>query len=107
MDVQTAWEPAGLALAIGDRVRVRLNGECRCWYPPSDGEPGFWSEHDVEADGRVGTVADVFPQEEAGHVYEVCVDDPWITAVLGGMVFSIHTDQFARAELERLGGADA
>lgn len=96
----------GLApLEVGQRVRIRLGGECRTWYPPIDCfgrvEPGFWAEHSLEADGLTGTVVDIYPNEECGHVYEVRGDRYW-THRDGEAAWPINGDHFARAELERL-----
>jgi hypothetical protein len=101
------WMPPGMELAVGDRVVVRLNGECRQWSPPLEGmkgaEVGIWYEHDDEADGHVGTVVGVYPDDEAGHPYEVRADEPWLTLVLHDHAFRIAADTFARAELTRVG----
>jgi hypothetical protein len=100
------WTPTGMELAKGDRVVVRLNGECRTWCPPLEGmegaEEGIWAEHDAAADGLVGTVEYVDSDAEDGHPYEVRVDEPWVSVVPGGHAFRTHTDLFARAELDRV-----
>lgn len=87
--MSAAWDPRALALVRGDRVRVRLSGEC----------PGTWSNvlrkwmpHAEDAHGRVGILRDVHVgpccDRRCGHGYAV--------------FFGAWPDygQFARAELE-------
>src|SRR4051794_37432624 len=90
-------------LAVGRRVRIRLNGEGRAWYPPLDlfGRrlPGFWATHDAAADGLLGVVVDIDRQEEGGHVYEVRTERAWLHRH-GDAAWPIQGDHFARLELE-------
>lgn len=97
-----AWEPALLALCVGDRVRVRLSGECESWIHRGD-VFGTGSECECGRDGDIGVV-------ESIH------DDPQLFANMGASEhlyfvqfgrcptasFGRCASSFARIELERL-----
>lgn len=76
------WEPESLRLRVGDRVRVRLSGECHIGHPD-------------DFDGLVGELLAIFPNSRLAHPYNVALDGPGWTG--GG--------SFARAELQRLDAA--
>lgn len=80
-------------LAVGDRVTVRLSGECDGW--------GNWDglgalDHETHnEDGRVGVIGgfvdpEEFPEGADGHPYWLLFDDG-----------SESQDYYARAELTR------
>lgn len=96
------WAP--YAFAVGDRVRVRLSGECRVqWWTESGVEDG----HPIGFDGMTGRVVGLYSESDprrpwaATHQYGVELEDgpvwgcgmPWF----GGY--------FAAAELESLTAA--
>lgn len=88
-------------LQVGDRVRVRLSGECGVqYYPPSETLPELWAEHDQAADGLIGTVERIYAEEEHGHFYEVRTDSSWWHSC-GSWGHAINGDNFSRLELER------
>lgn len=93
------WQPK-----VGDRVRVRLSGECQavCIYYRRAGAP----LHKNIPDGRIGTVVEGHPMIDAndarlhardGHTYPVEFDD----AVLAPYGFIVGS-HFAATELEPL-----
>lgn len=102
-----AWEPAGLELSDGDRVRVRLSGECRGRF----GARGPLFPHLEAEDGLTGTVRYriAVRRVEGGpgrgeypvgpHCYLVTLDAP----ALGVRPPRECVMEYARAELERLG----
>ena len=57
------WTPK-----IGQRVRVRLSGECQFWG----------HRHVFREDGAIATVERIVPLDRNhGHGYEVLFDKPW------------------------------
>jgi hypothetical protein len=92
--VYEPWSPR-----IGDRVRVRLSGECR-W--DRDGAAKDDPGHDLIWDRRLGTVVEIHRSAwQLGHDYLVALD-----ACPGGEPHEPsgpHGDWFAAVELEPLG----
>jgi hypothetical protein len=98
--VSRAWAPPALALAVGDRVRVRLSGECRSWIHD---KRTFGSECECGQDGDEGVV-------------EIIHDDPQLFANMGAAEHLYFVEfgrcrtagyghcasSFARIELDRL-----
>lgn len=74
-----AWSPP--TFAVGDRVRIRLSGECEHYH---DGEPGgrrsgqqrLLVGHHASVDGYTGTVVQIDPDEITwnGHRVSVVTD---------------------------------
>jgi hypothetical protein len=65
--VYEPWSPK-----VGDRVRVRLSGECR-W--DRDGAAEDDPSHDAILDGQLGTVVEIDrPAWHRGHDYFVALD---------------------------------
>lgn len=111
------WEP--VTFKAGDRVRVRLSGECRVpiWpksWGASNGEQWMHSSFgESYANGLTGVVADPFDQYpfideeliaeavayyvEHGHPYDVIFDEPIFFQNIVN-----HGGMFAAVELELL-----
>lgn len=101
IDDTAAWEPEHLRLRVGDRVRVRLSGECR--LPPRYGDGGLLFDgqlHDQAEDGRVARIESI---DEPGtamdvHCYWVTFEVPWVA----DDNVTVRHMAYARSELERL-----
>ena len=96
------WHPD--PLSVGDRVRVRLNGECRFTVPADPDIPGdtdFLMEHDVAQHGLTGVIDEISDDPWFGHGYGVAFDHPYILADEDGPR-PIVWYAFARVELDRL-----
>lgn len=96
-----SWTPK-----IGDRVRVRLNGECRVDWRSHDVQmtsKGLVQGHQLVEDGRLGTVSDCgegFPcphTKPMGHEYGIEYDTPMDAL---GIVWA--GGHYAAGELERV-----
>lgn len=97
-DFYEPWHPE-----VGQRVRVRLSGECnlptRAGTPSAHMQPG----HDVKFDGLIGTVTDrslICDDDREfldhyGHLYEVEFDIP---VLIGNTVF--QAEDLAAIEIE-------
>jgi len=104
--MQRIWEPPELVLVVGDRVRVRLSGECRSWIHLQKALLGADCEHGGDGDeGVVERIHDAERDAELidmagaeGHVYFVTFP-PEAWSDYDGRCGS----SFARAELERIG----
>ncbi len=90
------------ALQVGDRVRIRLSGECR--LTPDPGTVHAQSEvsgHDPREDGRTGFVKEIDVNNSLGvqgHPYGVF----WDTLMECGPYF-VRGDWYAAVELEKIG----
>lgn len=96
MSVQRAWDPD--PLRIGDRVRVRLSGECRAWI--HDGSS-------PRVNGALAIVREIWHGQEdeadlPGHTYRVGFLERIPNPLPGHPTARIVSSTFARAELERL-----
>src|SRR5689334_396302 len=80
-------------LGPGDRVRVRLGGNCPMHDPAHQRPP-----HLAEEDGRVGTVERVHPRMWDAHPYLVRFDAPF-QHPRGG--WRVQASIYAAGELER------
>ena len=73
------WEP--YSLEEGQRVRVRLSGECRQYHEPEeDGATGYIDSITTQAELDIDNAKAIDPQDivtiEDAHVYWVMFDDP-------------------------------
>jgi hypothetical protein len=86
------WEP--IAFRYGDRVRIQLSPECRCYAIRT--RPG------AHFDGALGTVVGRFRRQTgfAAHEIEVLPDVPWVDEC--DEVESEDWCIFAASELELL-----
>lgn len=88
-DEPAAWAPAW-SPQIGERVRVRLSPECRCWQARHEWTPGM--------EGATGVLRSVVVPGHKTHPYVVVFDVP-VPVGLGDRIQ--HTEAwFARIELE-------
>lgn len=108
---EQSWEP--WTPQLGQRVRVRLSGECREHFTAYQDDTPYFRPvpHYAEEDGRVGAVTEV-RQDEQGHRFYVDFEEPfrlrrryelfrgWVSPRLMGACY-------AAIELEPLGATDA
>lgn len=91
------------ALVVGQRVRVRLSGECRL-IPLPESYHATLSRvgHELWEDGQTGTISGIDGPDDGlaaqGHPYEVCLDERY---PLGGGLYARWLN-FAAEELEPL-----
>lgn len=90
-DLDAPYDPD--PLRAGDRIRVRLSGECRGEIIAGQRFPHFASE-----DGRTGEIRGCTPATEGGHDYDVYLDE--IPGGTGHLAY--RWMGYARTELERL-----
>lgn len=103
IDLDAPWLPEGARVPQpGDRVRVRLSGECRVRFALRDGagEPqGSQAGHFAVEDGKTGVVMRMIDYPH--HQYVVALDVPTVCA--GMMIESIG---YCAHELELLDVGD-
>ena len=100
VDLDAPWQP--WTPQVGDRVRVRLSGECRRENDPNSplSGAGVLEGHTLLRHGMTGTVDRLCRHSDCvryGHVYTVILDEP---IRLGDDEY--RADCFAAAELEPL-----
>ena len=103
-DLDRPWEP--WAPRIGDRVRVRLNGECREVFKSRNKRTGDVIHdlpHAQEHNGLTGTVIErpshLPARKNGAHCFFVLLDDPPTSSPWGG---TTTMAPFAAIELELL-----
>lgn len=85
------WDPD--PFVVGDRVRVRLSGECRY-----QDDPNSWFLHFTHwAQGLQGEVVEVDPNIRNGHGCRVVIEHE-----CQSLGVTKHAGWLARAELQRL-----
>ena len=107
-DLDRPWVPSNLpTFRVGDRVRVRLSGECRV----SAGENTFQGKHGIyghfpEMDGQIGRIVEIHAGDDciSGHPYEVNIDKPLTLSVDRKRRY--YSDDFAAIELDLLEDRD-
>jgi hypothetical protein len=102
------WTPPSLPrFKVGDRVRVRLSGECDRNGKVSLWRGGRWieteqeSNHPPELDGVEGVVVEVRENSETGHPFVVMFPREPYTRSLGW----VESDMYSATELELLEAA--
>lgn len=91
------WRPR-----IGQRVRVRLSGECQFVYPSG-------TKHFAVSDAAIGTILNGLPfancdhsDHQTAHRYCVVFEPPVLVEQIGTYRHWLHSQCFAAIELEPL-----